>query len=197
MAGRARLKTDERRAQLLKLGRKVFGERPYDTVSIDDLAARLGVSKGLLYHYFPSKKRFYLETLRAAAAELVQRTAPHPLGANLEDLRFSLDAFLEYVEENAAGYRALMQSGVGHDAKVEAVLEGVRRAMVDRVLAALGLDQPPPLTRIAIRGWIGFVEETSLDWAAARDVQREALRELLVEALVNALSAAARIDANR
>jgi AcrR family transcriptional regulator len=193
MAGRARLPIDERRAQLLKLGRKVFGERPYDTVSIDDLAARLGVSKGLLYHYFPSKKRFYLESLRAAAAELIERTAPRVLSATIEDLRLSLDAFIEYVEENAAGYRALMRSGVGHDPKVAAILEGVRRAMVDRVLTSLGMPEPPPLVRLALRGWIGFVEETSLDWAEHRDAPREALRELLVEALVSAMASSRKL----
>ena len=48
---RARLLVDERRAQLLALGLRLFAEHSYDEVSIDELARAAGVSKGLLYHY--------------------------------------------------------------------------------------------------------------------------------------------------
>ena len=40
------------------------GEGGYDAVSLDDVADRLDVTKGSLYHYFPSK-----EELVAAAIE--------------------------------------------------------------------------------------------------------------------------------
>src|SRR5688572_23935942 len=62
-----RLATDERRTQLLDLGRELFNTRPFDDISIDEIAAAAGISKGLLYHYFPSKRHFYVETVREAA----------------------------------------------------------------------------------------------------------------------------------
>ena len=73
---RARLTLDERRAQLVELGADVFRDRPYDEVSIDDIAAAAGVSKGLLYHYFDGKREFYVAALRHAAEEIEALTEP-------------------------------------------------------------------------------------------------------------------------
>ena len=69
-ARRARLSTDARREQLVALGVEIFSERPFDDVSIDDIAAAAGISKGLLYHYFPSKRDFYVAVVRHSADEM-------------------------------------------------------------------------------------------------------------------------------
>ena len=66
---RIRLDNDARRAQLLELGQKAFAERTYDEVSIDDIARAAGISKGLLYHYFPTKRDLYV-TLTADARQV-------------------------------------------------------------------------------------------------------------------------------
>src|ERR1700733_5699250 len=75
---RIRLDNDERRAQLLQLARKAFSDRSYDDVSIDDLAREAKISKGLLYHYFPTKRHLYVAGLREIAEELVQRVTAIP-----------------------------------------------------------------------------------------------------------------------
>src|SRR5689334_1058061 len=62
---RSRLAVDKRRAQLLKLGQELFSNFNYDELSIDEIARRAGISKGLLYHYFPSKRDYYVEVIRA------------------------------------------------------------------------------------------------------------------------------------
>src|SRR5579871_2953848 len=64
---RVRLDVDERRAQLLELGLKIFGSQEYESIAIDDIAERAGMSKGLLYHYFSSKRGFYVAVVRHAA----------------------------------------------------------------------------------------------------------------------------------
>ncbi len=61
---RARLDVEERRKQLVALGNELFSKRTYDEVSIDELARAAGISKGLLYHYFPTKRDFYIATVR-------------------------------------------------------------------------------------------------------------------------------------
>ncbi|MBO9534682.1 MAG: helix-turn-helix transcriptional regulator [Solirubrobacteraceae bacterium] len=53
---RQRLDVDARRAQLLTIGSELFASRPYDDVWIDHVAERADVSRGLLYHYFGSKR---------------------------------------------------------------------------------------------------------------------------------------------
>jgi AcrR family transcriptional regulator len=190
---------DARRAQLLELGRRMFNERPYDAISIDDIAAAAQISKGLLYHYFPSKKDFYVATVRAAAEEMVARTRPPddlPAGERLER---GLDAYLDFVETNANAYRALMKSGVGVDEEVSQILEDTRRAFVARIAReGLGLPELRPAVRLALRGWIGFVEAASLEWlddlGSASAIDRALLRATLGAALTNALATAASLD---
>ena len=62
---RTRLQVDIRRQQLLELGLELFAHQTYDGLSIDEIAKRAGVSKGLLYHYFPSKRAFYVAAVTA------------------------------------------------------------------------------------------------------------------------------------
>src|SRR5207244_584210 len=130
-----------------------------DQIGIDDIAAAAGVSKGLLYHYFPSKRRFYVEVVRAAADHMLVLT--EPAGDDLAPvarLRAGLDAYLDYVEENARAYAALFRSGLGIDREVQTIVEDCRAAMIERIVRKLGVDEPPPLVRLALRGWIGMVE---------------------------------------
>lgn len=191
MVNRVRLATDERRSQLLVLGRRLFNEQTYDSISIDDIAAAAGISKGLLYHYFPSKRVFYVETVRAAADEMIERTRPPEDMPEEAKLQYALDSYLDYVEQNSKAFLTLMRSGVGVDPEIGKLLEKTRRALVARILEdGLGLKKPPPLVRLGLRAWIGFVEGASLDWLDHRDVDRDALRTLLAKALASALEAA-------
>src|SRR3954452_404911 len=75
---RVRLQIDERRAQLLELGIRLFSTHAYDDISIDDVADAAGISKGLLYHYFQGKREFYVEVIREASLQLRRLTEPDP-----------------------------------------------------------------------------------------------------------------------
>lgn len=193
---RIRLENDQRRAQLLALGVQAFAERTYDEVSVDDIARAAGISKGLLYHYFPTKRDLYLAGLRLTAAELIASTtaAASPALPPLDRMRAGLDAYLDHVSRQARAFVALMRGGIGSDPEVVAVIEGVRLTYVERFLensegtplAGLLLSNRP-LVRIAVRGWIGFVEAASLEWLQRQDVERTALRDLLVDALLASL----------
>ncbi len=191
---RARLSVDERRAQLLDLGRRLFNARPYDAISIDEIAAAAGISKGLLYHYFPSKRHFYVEVVRVGAEHVQRLTAVRPELAPAAQLRESIDSFLTYVEKNAAAYGHLLRSGVGTDPEASAIVEGTRRAMVDQVLRSIGLADGRPLVRLVIRGWVGFSEGVTLEWADRRDVPRRDVLKLLAIAFENTLAVAAATD---
>src|SRR3954462_1136940 len=97
----SRLQTDERRRQLLEAGAKVFTERSYDYASMAEVARVAGISKGLLSHYFPSKRDLFVATLEAAAAELRDLTEPDPSRPIPEQLTTTLDAYLAWSEEHA------------------------------------------------------------------------------------------------
>lgn len=196
---RVRLDNDARRAQLLALGLHAFSERPYDEVSIDDIARAAGISKGLLYHYFPTKRDLYLAGLRATAAELVERTtaAAQAHLAPVERIRAALDAYFDHVTAHARPVLALLRGGVGSDPEVAQVIEGVRAQFVERLfaraegtpLAAL-VGAEAPLVMVAVRGWIGCVEAASLEWLARRAPARAAVRDLLVDVLLATVRAA-------
>ena len=193
---RVRLETDARRAQLLALGMRLFSERTYDEISMDDLAREAGVSKGLAYHYFRTKRDFYVAGLREIARELLDKTTT--IGADLppiERIRRGLDAYMDHVGAHARAFVALMRGGIGSDREVAGVIEETRSAYVDRFLHDLAgsplatFSAGSKLLRTALRGWLGFVEAASIDWIAHPDVDRARLRELMVDVLLAAMRA--------
>jgi AcrR family transcriptional regulator len=187
---RTRLEVDARRAQLVALGLKLFSARAYDAVSIDEVASALGVSKGLLYHYFPTKRDFYVATIREAARQLFDETHTPDEVAPAERLRVGLDAYLDYVERHAPSYAALLRGGIGSDPEVAAIVEDTRQRFQARLLSGLGIASPSPALRVVLRGWVGMVEAASLDWLDHRDPDRTTLRELLSAVLVSAVEVA-------
>ena len=186
-----RMGVDERRAQLLERGAELFTSHPYDELSMKEIASEVGISKALLYHYFPSKQAFFEATLSAWAEQLRQRTAPDPDLPPVEQLTASLDAFLAMVEENAAAYRNLMQSATGVP-EIRDLVEEVRRVTAERILAGLYPDDggAPPKARIAVSGWLWFMDGACLNWIEHRDIGREELRDLLLGVLMGSLVAA-------
>jgi AcrR family transcriptional regulator len=195
--GSTRLSPDDRRAQLLALAARMFTERPYDDFSMDDLAGIAGVSKGLLYHYFPSKRALYLEVLRGAASELLDLMRPEPGRPLTEQLRTSLTAYLSYVRQRADPYRAMLRGGIGNDPAVAEVAEDVRGAIRERILAGLGIRVPSPRLRTTITGWVGLVEAVSLDWLEHDDLDAGRLVDLLVDALTALLESLHRSSSRR
>jgi AcrR family transcriptional regulator len=195
-APRARLDVDERRKQLLELGVQTFGHKSYDEVSIDELAAAAGISKGLLYHYFPTKKDFYVATVRESAQRFVERTTRAGATSDkdpLARLQAGLDGYLDYVVEHQAPYAALLRSGVGVDPEVARIVDDTRATLTAQLLEGTAVDAGDPLMRLAVRGWLGFVEHATLSWLdGKRRVARAQLRDLLASVLLAALQGAAK-----
>lgn len=184
-----RMDVDERRRQLLERGAELFTSHPYDELSMNKIAAEVGISKALLYHYFPSKRAFFEETLSAWAEELRERTEPDPDLPPLEQLQGSLGAFLSLVEENAGAYRNLMDSATGVP-EIRDLIDAVRRATAQRILDALYPDGAPPKARTAVNGWLWFMDGACLNWIEHGDIERDELRDLLLGVLVGSLVAA-------
>lgn len=183
---RQRLHVDERKSQLLDLAIDLFGDRSYEEISIDEFAKQGGISKGLLYHYFPSKRALYVAAVKHAADRLLQKTKVEQSSrpGRHDALRQGLAAYLRYVEEHAAAYAFLLRSGVGSDDEVAAIVEETRSRFAARVGEGIGLDEQDVEGRLLIRGWIGFVEATSLAWAEERSVSRERLLEMTAGAFL-------------
>ena len=184
---RTRLDLEERRAQLLKLGRRAFAERSYDDVSIDDIARAAGISKGLLYHYFPTKRDLYVAGLRVTSDELVDlATTVSRDMPPIDRLRAGIDSYLDNITSEASAYIALMRGGIGSDPEISEIIEGTRSRLITSIMSdagqtALGASFAQlPVFRLLLRGWIGFVEATSIEWLSKRDCDRVHLREIFV-----------------
>jgi AcrR family transcriptional regulator len=184
-----RLQAEDRRRQLLERGAELFARYSYDEISMGEIAREVGISKPLLYHYFPSKREFFQATLAQGAEVLRARTEPDPSLPPLEQLRGSLEGFLELIDENELAYRKLMQS-VSSVLEVRELVEDVRTKTAARILEGLYPDGVPPKARAAVHGWLWFMDGACLDWIEHRDLSRDELSGLLLGTLFGALTAA-------
>lgn len=190
MTSRTRLPPIERRSQLLDLGAELFALHPYDEVLIEQVAEMAGVSRGLLYHYFPTKREFFAELLRRESTKMLQRTAPDPALPLVEQLQRGIDAYLDHCKANEAGVAAFFWGAASGDPDVRAIIEHATDEQARRILAAVEPGREPhPLLEIAIRSWLLFMRSACHEWLTHHDVTRTDVRDLSQNALVGILAA--------
>ncbi|MGQ4601046.1 TetR family transcriptional regulator [Nocardia sp. R6R-6] len=186
-AKRTRLSPDQRRAQLITLGTKMLGERSIDDISVSEIAAQAGISRGLLFHYFPTKQDFQLAIVRNANTELLQHVAPDRSLGVFEMLRDSMERYIDYVSANRNSYQALLRGPTSVSPDLAMPLDQTRDAIIDIILTEAPVsiaDADRPRLLLAMRGWIAFVEETTLTWLRTEPISREQHIDLLVESLI-------------
>ena len=184
-----RLDVDERRRRLLDLGAGLFARHTYADLSMAAIAREAGISKALLYHYFPSKQAYFVATLRQQAEELGRLVAVDPALPPVEQLTRALDAFLGWVEENAEGYGKLLEGATTH-AEVRELVDQVRLGTAGQILEGLSPGAPPPpALRAAVQGWLWFMDGALMDWLEHRDIERPQLLGLLLGTLLGAVTA--------
>ena len=187
-AGRRRLEPDVRRGEILACAVRLFGERPYAEVSTTDIALAAGVARGLLNHYFGTKKDLYLEVIRVMVT--IPEVALERLPAG--DLRTRVDAsvawFLDVVSRHSTSWLAAVNAGgVGRDADVDRVLAEAEDVAADRVLAAVGLAdvaEHREELRGMIRAYLGLAKATATEWLRRDVLTRDEVHLLLATTLL-------------
>lgn len=190
LRSRSRLPADDRRRQLVGVGLRMLTETPIHELSVDKVAAAAGISRGLLFHYFPTKRDFYIAVVRAAARRLLRACAPSPDASPEDQLGQMLSGYVGFLERRRDPYVALFRGTAGGADYVREIYEETRQVFANRALSALGLADPPPMVALAARGWFCFVEDTALAWTVDKPVDRAELIHMLVRSL-HALVAAA------
>ncbi|WP_369174591.1 TetR/AcrR family transcriptional regulator [Streptomyces sp. R28] len=192
---RRRLSTEKRREQLLAVGARLFSESPYDDVWIEQVAEIAGVSRGLLYHYFPNKRDFFAAVVERESERMLSMTAAVSGVPVREQLATGLDAYLEYVEAHAHGFRAFHRADAAGDQTVRKVYRQALAAQEKQILAAMAGDpefgpvfEGRPDVGLAVRGWLAFTTAVCLEWLRGSDLSREQVRDLCARALLGVIT---------
>ena len=187
---RQRLAPDERRKAIVEAGVALLGTSDYQQVEVADIAREAGISVGLLYHYFPSKRDFYVVVAREATNRLLENTKADPRLPREAQLQATIRAYVDYLEELPAGFAAVHRGAISADPEVRKIVEDYKRVQLGRLLRGLALKRgEKPALELAVRGWFGFVVEASLAWIERRQMTAEELQHLFAATLNCALVA--------
>lgn len=179
----------------MAIGRQLFANVSYDALSVDDIAAKANVAKGLLYYYFKNKRGYYLAVIEDSVADLVARARSDEDQPAADRLRNVLDGYLRFAQGNEAAYRTVVSGGVGFDTDVLTIRERVREEMLTSLAhGAYGRSDLSPIARTALIGWLYCVEGATLDWLARGDLARDEVHHLLVMLLLDTFVTIAHLD---
>ncbi|GAA3814498.1 TetR/AcrR family transcriptional regulator [Amycolatopsis tucumanensis] len=183
-----RLEPDARREQIFTCAARLFGERPYADVSTSDIAAAAGVARGLINHYFGTKRELYLAVLRRTMT--IPTTALDIVtdGPLEEKARVAVDWFLTLVTKQGKTWLvATAPEGLGSDPEVEAILVEAERRSAARVLEALGVKVDAAHAEVCnalIRAYGGMVKAAGREWLLRGELDRDQVHTLLSRSLV-------------
>ncbi|MFE6744043.1 TetR/AcrR family transcriptional regulator [Streptomyces tubercidicus] len=161
-----RLPPDQRREQLVGIGLEMLADRSLDELSTDEVARRAGISRGLLFHYFDSKRDFYRAVVSAACDRFTAATEPDGSLEPVAWMRAFIAGFVAYVLEHRQAYLALVRGAAGSHPAVTDIVGATRETLARRVRDGqrrLGMPDAPRLA-LASRAWMAFAEEAVVNW---------------------------------
>jgi AcrR family transcriptional regulator len=179
---------DERRERILAAARRLFSERGFSAVSTTEIAEEAGVARGLLNHYFGTKRGLYIEVVREMVRFRSQPVPEYVNGATPQDrLEQSIERWLEMVSRNREAWLAAVGAeGLGRDPEIEAVLDEAREQATVRLIEVLGLGpaaQAPPELHAVLRAYGGMAEAATREWLERDRWTREQVASFLKAAL--------------
>jgi AcrR family transcriptional regulator len=187
-----RLEPDQRRAQILACARRLFGERHYDAVSTTELAKESGVARGLINHYFGTKRGLYLEVVRELmfVPEFAVEKLAH--GTLEQRVRASIDRFLTVIERNRTMWLATIGTGgYGRDPDVERIMREADEIAAVRMLDTVGLGditEGREELLAMIRSYSGMAKAATREWLTRRTLTRDQVHAMLSSTLITIIN---------
>jgi AcrR family transcriptional regulator len=186
---RTRLSRDDRMEQTLEAAHELFAERGYAAVTMEEIAAAVGVTKPLLYNYFGNKERLYIACMERAGDSLTA-TIAEAIGesANPGDaLGAGVRAFFSFLDTDRAAWAVLFDETLPHGGEVFDRVASYRGQIVDLVSASL-LAQLPDSRRDKVKveiealstALLGAAEALARWWLRTEAISAENAAELLV-----------------
>lgn len=181
---RARMTGRERREQLVLVGRSLFAEKGFDATSIEEIAARAGVSKPVVYEHFGGKEGLYAVVVDREMGDLLNRLT-HALssGQPHELVEQAALALLTYIEEETDGFRVLARNSpvTGAGGTFSSLLNDIA-SQAEHILARefqrRGIDTK--LAPMYAQMLVGMVALTGMWWLEERKPSREVVAAHLV-----------------
>jgi AcrR family transcriptional regulator len=186
---RTRLGHDERRQAIVRAAADVFARRDYETVSTAELAHAAGISRGLLNHYFRTKRELYVAVVEGLF-DLPDLPVPAYFeGATVEDrIRESVHDWLDLVERRAAAWLVATAVATSGPPEARQIVDRSVERVVTRILEVAGLSRAAEGRedmRAALRGYAEFASGLAHDWLEHRRLNRAQVELLLGGVLIN------------
>ncbi|MDQ1113777.1 AcrR family transcriptional regulator [Microbacterium testaceum] len=169
---RTRLTPDQRRAQLVASGVAFLAEKPLDDLTMEVLSERVGVSRGLVFHYFGSRQGLHREVVITAAAALLEASVPRDDLDPRERLDDTLSRIVAFVREHRGTFFSLVRGVASGDPEVRSEVDRARDVTAGWVtdgFLELGSGDSP-LLRVALRSWVNFAEEVLVELALGTEM---------------------------
>jgi AcrR family transcriptional regulator len=186
-----RLTADDRRKQLVRLGLMMLRTKPIHELSIDEIAGQAGISRGLLFHYFPSKRDYFLAVISAAGRRLLRVTKPDESLPADEKLREMLTQFIEFIARRRTAYISFVRGAAGGDDFVVEVYDETRAGLTKRVLTYLGeqevAEEPNSREYLRVHAWLSYAEDLAIEWSGLPEDDRPYSEQYLVDHSIEAL----------
>jgi AcrR family transcriptional regulator len=181
-----RMVPDQRRATILRAAGDLFSRHPYAEVSVADIAAAAAVSPPLIVFHFGTKKALYLAILAAAADAIRAGLADLAGPPSLDRLRAGVRFYADYALAHRAGFLSLLRGGQ-ESADAAAMVESVRADIAAQIQADLAAAGPAlaalagrPLTPVAVRAQLGYVDAAVVHWLALPAEQQAQLTSAML-----------------
>jgi AcrR family transcriptional regulator len=189
---RSRMTAAERREQLIEISRGLFAERGYDGTAIEEIAARAGVSKPIVYEHFGGKEGLYAVVVdREVTSLLAEMRVALTAGSPRLLLEQAAAAFLDYIDSSPDGFRILVRDspvgteGTGFKSIIGDVASRVEGILIDE-FKARGYDaRTAPMYSQML---VGMVGTTGLWWLETRRPAKEVVAAHLVNLAWNGLA---------
>lgn len=173
----------ERRALIVRAARDLFSQRPYAEVSVADIAQAAGVSPPLIVFHYGSKRALYLALLETAADAIRAGLYELPGPPSLDRLRAGVRFYAGYAHDHRAGFLSLLRGGQDV-AEAAALVEAFGDELAGRICADLTADTvhggPGGLTRLAVRGYLGYVDAMIVHWLALPEDERDQVTPAMI-----------------
>lgn len=190
MAGR-RLSPQQRRDQLLDIGAALFAEKPYEDVLMEEVAERAGVTRGLMYHYFPNKRDFYAAIFQRASDQLLATTELADNRTFAELVEAAVDTHIQYFIDNQRTGMTVNRGALSGDPVIQAIIAKELDTVGQRLLDKLGLTgHPRRLAAVAVHGWLVFGRTVCVEWLQSQSISRTELTRICVGAFNGAIEPA-------